>query len=395
MTIEKSIFDIDGEDIDNTNEEIQEIDILKLLEMENLKKISIDIVNFELHKLPPRQDIETKLVLRALNNASRALAELKGEAKTIPNEIILINTLGLQEAKDSSAIENIVTTNDELFLANVADNIENIATKEVQNYSKALKQGFELVRKYHLLTSNNIIEIHAELEPNKKGFRKLPGTALKNSAGETVYTPPQHYDTIVDLMSNLEMYINDNDLHDIDPLLKMPIIHYQFESIHPFYDGNGRTGRIINILYLVQQQLLDIPVLYLSKYIIQNKAEYYRHLQNIRTNNDYESWLIWLLNGVTETSKSTIELIQKIKSLMEQYIEKIKETYPKMYSKDLVENLFKHPYTKIEFIMNDLKVSKPTAMDYLNKLIKLGLLKKEKRWKTNYYINEQLYKLFL
>jgi Fic family protein len=350
--------------------------------------------NFELHKLPPKQDIETKAVLRALNKASRALAELNGEAKTIPNENILINTLGLQEAKDSSAIENIVTTNDELFLASISDTIENIAAKEVQNYSKALKHGFELVRKHQLLTSNNIVEIQAELEPNKPGFRKIPGTALKNSAGETVYTPPQHYDTIVELMTNLEKYINDNDLYDIDPLLKMPIIHYQFESIHPFYDGNGRTGRIINILYLVQQQLLDIPVLYLSKYIIQNKSEYYKHLQSIRTTNDYESWLVWLLNGVTETSKSTIDLIQKIKNLLDNYIEKIKEAYPKMYSKDLVENLFKHPYTKIEFVMNDLQVSKPTATQYLNNLIKLGLLKKEKRWKTNYYINEQLYELF-
>jgi len=350
--------------------------------------------NFELHKLPPKQDIETKDVLRALNKASRALAELKGEAKTIPNENILINTLGLQEAKDSSAIENIVTTNDELFLANVSDTVENIAAKEVQNYSKALKHGFGLVRKYQLLTSNNIVEIQAELEPNKSGFRKIPGTALKNSAGETVYTPPQHYDTIIELMTNLEKYINDNDLHDIDPLLKMPIIHYQFESIHPFYDGNGRTGRIINILYLVQQQLLDIPVLYLSKYIIQYKSDYYKHLQSIRTTNDYESWLVWLLNGITETSKSTIDLIKKIKNLMDSYIEKIKETYPKMYSKDLVENLFKHPYTKIEFVMNDLQVSKPTATQYLNNLIKLGLLKKEKRWKTNYYINEQLYELF-
>jgi len=349
---------------------------------------------FELHKLPPKQDVETKLVLIALNKASRALAELKGEAKTIPNENILINTLGLQEAKDSSAIENIVTTNDELFLANISDTIENVAAKEVQNYSAALKHGFELVRKYQLLTSNNIVEIHAELEPNKKGFRKIPGTALKNSAGETVYTPPQHYDIIVDLMSNLEKYINDNGFHDIDPLLKMPIIHYQFESIHPFYDGNGRTGRIMNILYLVQQQLLDIPVLYLSKYIVQNKIEYYRLLQNIRTNNDFQSWIIWLLNGVTATSKSTIELIQKIKSLMDIYIVKIKETHPKIYSKDLVENLFKHPYTKIEFIMNDLQVSKPTATDYLNKLVELGLLKKEKRWKTNYYINERLYELF-
>ncbi len=350
--------------------------------------------NFELNKLPPKQDIETKNVLRALNKASRALAELKGEAKTIPNENILINTLGLQEAKDSSAIENIVTTNDELFLANVSDTVENIAAKEVQNYSKALKHGFGLVRKYQLLTSNNIVEIQAELEPNKSGFRKIPGTALKNSAGETVYTPPQHYDTIVELMTNLEKYINDNELHDIDPLLKMPIIHYQFESIHPFYDGNGRTGRIINILYLVQQQLLQIPVLYLSKYIINNKSEYYKHLQSIRTTNNYENWLVWLLNGVTETSKSTTDLIQKIKSLMDKYIEMIKETYPKIYSKDLVENLFKHPYTKIEFVMNDLQVSKPTATQYLNKLIKLGLLKKEKRWKTNYYINEHLYELF-
>jgi len=198
----------------------------------------------------------------------------------------------------------------------------------------------------------------------------------------------------VKLMNKLEKYINNNDLHDIDPLLKMSIIHYQFESIHPFYDGNGRTGRIINILYLVQQQLLDIPVLYLSKYIIHNKSEYYKHLQSIRTTNDYKNWLVWLLNGVTETSKSTIDLIQKIKDLMNKYIQKIKETYPKMYSKDLVENLFKHPYTKIEFVMNDLQVSKPTATQYLNKLIKLGLLKKEKHWKTNYYINEQLYELF-
>lgn len=350
--------------------------------------------NFELPKLPPKQDTETKDVLRALNNASRALAELKGEAKTIPNENILINTLALQEAKDSSAIENIVTTNDELFRANIDDSVENIAAKEVQNYSKALKHGFKLVRKHQLLTSNNIVDIQAALEPNKAGFRRIPGTTLKNSAGETVHTPPQHYDTIVNLMANLEKYINDSSLHDLDPLLKMPIIHYQFESIHPFYDGNGRTGRIINILYLVQQQLLDIPVLYLSKYIIQNKADYYKHLQGIRTTNDYESWLVWLLKGVTETSKATIDLIQKIKSLMDGYMKTIKETHPKMYSKDLVENLFKHPYTKIEFVMNDLQVSKPTAIQYLNKLIKLGLLKKEKRWKTNYYINEQLYELF-
>lgn len=349
---------------------------------------------YKIQKLPLKQDVETTPVLLALNKASRALAELKGEAKTIPNENILINTLALQEAKDSSAIENIVTTKDELFLSNISIEVNNTAAKEVQNYSKALKRGFELVKKHQLLTSNHIIEIQAELEPNKTGIRKISGTALKNSLGETIYTPPQDYDTIIELMSNLEKYINDNALHNIDPLLKMPIIHYQFESIHPFYDGNGRTGRIMNILYLVQQELLDIPVLYLSNYIINNKSEYYNLLQKVRTSDNYEDWLIWILNGVTITSKSSIKLIQQIKNLIDEYIEVIKDAYPKIYSKDLVENLFKHPYTKIEFVMDDLKISKPTATQYLDKLIKLGLIKKEKHWKTNYYINVKLYNLF-
>ena len=348
-----------------------------------------------MEKLPPKQDIETKSVLKVLNQASRILAELKGEAKTIPNENILINTLGLQEAKDSSAIENIITTNDELFLANVDNTYDNIATKEVQNYTKALIKGYSLVKNNDLLTSNFIVGIQAHLEPNKKGFRKIPGTVLKNGAGKTVYTPPQDYNIIVELMSNLEKYINDNEMHNIDPLIKMAIIHYQFKSIHPFYDGNGRTGRIINILYLVQQKLLDIPVLYLSRYIIQNKAEYYKLLQNIRIDNNLESWIIWLLIGVIETSRTTIDLIVKIKTLMDEYIDIIKNAYPKIYSKDLVENLFKHPYTKIEFIMNDLQISKPTAIQFLNKLIDIGLLKKEKRWRTNYFINEKLYDLFL
>ncbi len=351
--------------------------------------------NNDLPFLPLEKDIETKQVLRALNKASRALSELKGEARIIPNEDILINTLGLQEAKDSSAIENIVTTNDQLFLENIDTEIDSVAAKEVINYTKALKLGYSLVKKYGMLTSNYIIEIQRQLEPNKSGFRTLPGTVLKNSAGEIVYTPPQHIDTIKDLMSNLDKYINDSELHDIDPLLKMPLIHYQFESIHPFYDGNGRTGRIINILYLVQQQLLDVPILYLSKYIIQNKSQYYKHFQTIRENNDFEIWLIWFLDGVTQTSTSTTELIRGIKTLMEKYIEKIKETHPKMYSMDLVNNLFKNVYTKNEFLVSDLQISRPTAAQYLTNLIELGLLKVEKHGRTNYYINEQLYNLFL
>ncbi|MES0489600.1 MAG: Fic/DOC family N-terminal domain-containing protein [Leptospirales bacterium] len=349
--------------------------------------------NFRLTNLPPAADLETLEIMKALNRASRSLAELKGEAKTIPNERILINTLSLQEAKDSSAIENIITTNDELFRASVDESFKNLATKEVQNYSEALKYGFKLIKKFELLTTNHIAKIHENLEPNKKGFRKIPGTALKNDiTGETVYTPPQNHTEIINLMSNLEKYINDDGLHNIDPLLKMGIIHFQFESIHPFYDGNGRTGRIINILYLVLKDLLDIPVLYLSRYIKKNKGEYYRLLQNVRDKEDWAAWLIWLLNGVTETSMNTMIMIREMNILMNHYKKEIKEKY-KFYSQDLINNLFAHPYTKIEFIENDLKVHRNTAMSYLNELCAGGYLIKTKFGISNYYINEPLFNL--
>jgi len=344
--------------------------------------------------LPPKTNVETLPTLRALAEASRALAELKGEAKTIPNEEILINTLALQEAKDSSAIENIITTSEELFLAQAEEPSKNDAIKEVQNYTRALKQGFELVKENKLLTINHILKIQAELEANHAGIRKQAGTVLKNSLGETVYTPPQHPDEISDLFSNLEKYINIDDFHAIDPLLKMPIVHYQFESIHPFYDGNGRTGRIINVLYLVQQGLLDVPILYLSRYIIKNKSEYYQKLQAVHSENDWEAWILWMLRGVVETAQHTLALIQEIKVLIEEHTALVKEKQPKIYSKALVENIFKHPYTKVEFLMQDLGVSKPTASQYLKKLMEMGILQKEKKWKTNYYINKKLYALF-
>ncbi len=348
--------------------------------------------DFQLQPLPPPVSLETPAIYRALTKASRALAELKGISKSIPDESILINTLGLQEAKDSSAIENIITTQDDLYRTTVDESYKNIAAKEVQNYADALKQGYALLQKNSLLTANNIQKIHQVLEPDKPGFRKLPGTVLKNSAGDIVYTPPQSYDEVTALMSNLEKYINDVDFHAVDPLIKMPVIHYQFESIHPFYDGNGRTGRIINILYLVQQGLLDIPVLYLSRYIIEHKAEYYKHLQAVRTNADWESWVMWLLDGIYETAIDTIEIINKIKLLMTDYKQRIRDEH-KFYSQDLLNNLFKHPYTKIEFVERDLGISRPTATMYLNALADSGFLTKVKVWRSYFYVNLPLFEL--
>ena len=350
--------------------------------------------NWKLKELPPTADLETKAVLKSLPSAHAALAELKGIASTIPNQIILVNTLGLQEAKDSSAIENIITTHDDLYKSELnLDSFKSPEAKEVQNYISALKKGFELIKEKGLITNNIIVEIQKELEGNSAGFRKLPGTALKNSStGEIIYTPPQDINEINKLMTNLEKFINDPSMCDYDPIVKMAIIHYQFESIHPFYDGNGRTGRIINILYLIIEKLQNLPILYLSNYIIQNKADYYRLLQELRDNKNWEEWLLFMIHGIEKTSRETIELILQIKELMMEYKHKLRDNY-KFYSQDLLNNLFKHPYTKIEFIVNDLKVSRITAANYLNKLAEDGILKKERIGTGNYYINEKLFNL--
>ena len=347
-----------------------------------------------LKKLPLEQDVESKKVLKKLTSAHRALAELKGVVSTIPNENILINTLGLQEAKDSSAIENIVTTHDDIYKAGLNfEGFKSLNAKEVQNYISALRKGFSLISKNKILTNNDIIAIQSELEKNRAGFRKLPGTALKNaSTGETVYTPPQDYSDIIDLMTNLEQFINNDSISNFDPLIKMAIIHYQFESIHPFYDGNGRTGRIINVLYLVMKDLLNLPVLYLSRHIIMNKGNYYKLLQEIRETDNWENWLLFILDGIEQISKETIELIRKIRALIFEYKNLLRENY-KFYSQDLLNNLFKHPYTKIEFIERDLGVSRITAAKYLNELVKDGLLSKQKLGTGNYYINEKLMNL--
>lgn len=350
---------------------------------------------FTLQPLPPAVELETKAVLKKCVAANGALAELKGVCGTIPDENIIIHTLAIQEAKDSSAIENIITTHDDLFKEELfADFIANAAAKEVQNYTRALKKGFELVKKQDLLTNNIILEIQAELEKNRAGFRKLPGTELKNQqTGAVVYTPPQNPDEIVSLMSNLERYINDDEFSSVEPLVKMAVVHHQFESIHPFYDGNGRTGRIINILYLVQKKLLDIPVLYLSRYIIEHKAEYYRLLQDVRDKGDWEPWLLFMLTGVEETSRETIVIIHEIRKLMADYKERLRHAF-KFYNQELLDNLFTHPYTKIEFIEKDLGVTRKTAAKYLDELSEAGFLRKEKIGVSHFYVNAPLLAIF-
>ena len=279
---------------------------------------------YNIPTLPLSYDLETKAVMRQLNSANKRLAELKGIAHTIPNENILINTLVLQEACDSSAVENIVTTRDDLYRAelDLKGEIVNVATKEVMNYREAMQVGFNVVKQHKLLTLNDIKTIQQKLEANNAGFRTLPGTKLKSSRGEVVYVPPQDIAQINSLMSNLETYINDAQMQDIDPLIKLAVIHHQFESIHPFYDGNGRTGRIINILYLVANDLLDLPILYLSRYINHNKADYYRLIQRVRDNEpdnerDWENWIVFMLKGIEVTANETVILVQEIKKLMQ------------------------------------------------------------------------------
>lgn len=356
---------------------------------------------YKIPSLPLPYDLETKAVLKQVNLANKKLAELKGVAQTIPNEVILLSTLTLQEAKDSSAVENIVTTQDDLYKADLdlKQSIISASAKEVLNYREAIIHGFNIVREHRMLTTNNIKDIQAYLEHNSAGFRSVPGTTLMRNDGTVVYTPPEP-DMINAQMENLESFINDDSLSDQDPLIKMAIIHHQFESIHPFYDGNGRTGRIINILYLVISGLLDLPILYLSRYITHNKGEYYRLIQAIRDageNNakQWEDWILFMLKGVEKTAEETIRLVKGIGELMNKYKNILRPIFGNRYKHELLNNLFFHPYTKIEFVERDMMVLRKTATKYLNMIVNTGLLHKVKIGKTNYYINTALVELFI
>lgn len=358
---------------------------------------------YSIPSLPLPYDLETKEVLKQLNRANRKLAELKGVAQTIPNERILISSLTLQEAKDSSEVENIVTTQDDLYRAGLDPSHQfiNAATKEVLFYREAINEGFRMVRNKNILTLNDIKHVQEILEQNTAGFRTTPGTQLKReNDGAVIYTPPQDGMAIVRYMSNLEQFINDDHLSQLDPLIKMAIIHHQFESIHPFYDGNGRTGRIINILYLVITGLLDLPILYLSRYVTHNKGEYYRLIQAIRDKNtdnaaEWEAWILFMLKGVEVTAEDTISLVKNIGRLMAEYKNVIRPDFGSKYNHELLNGLFYHPYTKIDHVVANMQVSRQTASKYLDRIVALGLLKKEKMGKENYYINTRLMNLFI
>ncbi len=346
--------------------------------------------------MPPEIALETKEVLKKALEAQQFLSELKGISQTIPNQEILLNTLPLQEAKDSSEIENIVTTNDALYKANLSslDSLDK-STKEVKRYTIALSIGLARIRRDGIISVRHIKKIQELLEDNDAGIRKIPGTKLSNPAtGKVVFVPPQSKQMIDKALKNLELYLNDDELSPAHPLVKMAVMHVQFESIHPFYDGNGRTGRILNILYLVHKKLLDIPVLYLSRYIVRNKSDYYRLLQRVRTHNDWHAWIIYMLEGVAETSKDTIRVITGIRNTMLQYKHDIREEFS-FYSQDLINHLFKHPYTRIEHLMKDLKISRPTATKYLDELSKKKYLVKIKQGRDNYYVNEDLLNLLM
>jgi Fic family protein len=353
-----------------------------------------------MNTLPPLENLDlarfdTPAILKKLASSSRCLAELKGVAAAIPNQGILINALGLQEAKDSSEIENIVTTHDDLFKddADLGDRAVPSA-KEVLRYRQALRIGFEQVKATGLLTCNHVVAIQAELERNNAGLRKLPGTALKDGAGRTVYTPPQDPSEVVSLMSGLERFMNEPGLFDADPLIKMALIHHQFESIHPFYDGNGRTGRILNVLYLVKEGLLDIPVLYLSRHIVRTKADYYRLLQAVRDEGRWEDWVLYMLQAVESTARDTTRTVLDIKAALMDYKHRIRDQH-RFYSQDLINNLFMHPYTKIAFVQRDLSVTRITANKYLDALVATGFLHKQKLGRSNYYVNLALHDILL
>ncbi len=345
--------------------------------------------------LPPTDiDLETPAILKTLAKAHRHLAELKGCAKSIPNQAILINTLALQEAKASSEIESFVTTQDELFAADLqlAEWVSP-AAKEVSRYREALMYGFEQMHKQQgLLTNGCLIALFQLLKNSTEGYRRTPGTVLKNDrTGATVFVPPQTYDDIARHMAALEYFINTPD--DLDDLTKMALIHHQFESIHPFSDGNGRIGRILCVLYLAKAGLLDAPVLYLSRYINRHKADYYRLLQAVRDEGAWQAWVQFMLEAVAETAQSTLSMVEGIRDLMHTTKQRMRSELPRLYSQDLLNNLFRHPYTRIEFVQNELGITRQTAARYLRQLAESGFVHEHAKGKNLYFINLPLIEL--
>lgn len=341
--------------------------------------------------IPSHASLEVKVVWQSLAEAHRHLAELKGLCESLPNSAILLDTLSIQEAKDSSEIENIITTHDELYAYDQSSSASP-AAKEVQNYIAALLVGFQDVVDSGLIRMSTILRVQEAVEQNNAGFRKVPGTVLKNqTTGATVYEPPQDAGLIEKLITDLVAFIHADD--ELDPLLRIAIAHHQFESIHPFYDGNGRTGRILNLLMLQREGLLDLPVLYLSRYITSTKNQYYQLLQSTRESHDWVDWCVYIVKGVTITAKSEIRVVKNLRTLMQTTKHRLRDELPKIYSQELLNNLFRYPYTKIEFVEKDLGVSRITAAKHLDTLATNGFVEKKKIGRTNFYINRPLFEL--
>ena len=343
----------------------------------------------DLPLLPPRGALETTAVLRKTITASRALSKLNGAITNLPNPRLFLDTIHLQEAKASSEIENIITTNDDLYQAIVADNkFYNPAAKEVISYKEALWHGLDQLKKKSFITTNLCIDIVQRIKQNTSGIRTTPGTTLSNSKGETIYTPPTGETIIREKLANLEKFINEPS--KLDPLIKMALMHYQFEAIHPFSDGNGRTGRILLLLYLKLEKLLDIPAIYLSEYIIDNKAAYYKKLRLVTEKGDWESWILYMLDMIETTSEKGLLRLEGILALMEHMSTEIKDKLPKAYSKELIEILFRLPYTKRKHLI-DAKLGTPkTVGNYLRDLEQAGFLKSVKVGKEKLYLNYRL-----
>lgn len=345
----------------------------------------------KLLKLPPNAKFDSITILKQLLKTHKVLAELKGFSDVIPNKNILINAVMINEAKNSSEIENIITTHDELYRA-MSGAKETGPSKEVINYRRALWEGHQLVKEKGFISTNMIVKIQSIVENSDAGIRRTPGTVLINDrTKEVIYTPPADYNEIIDLLNNLESYVNRED--GIDDLIRLAVIHYQFESIHPFYDGNGRTGRIINILYLVLKGLLDSPILYFSKYINKNKQEYYQCLQAVRDEDKWEELIIYMLKGIEETSSNTLIFTKKIIKTIDTVSREMKYQLPKIYSKELVDAIFFEFYTKINYVEKSLGVSRKTASQYLIELEKCGFLISETVGRDKIYINRALFEL--
>ena len=346
-----------------------------------------------LPKLPPKVELETKRVLKKLIGARTALAELKETGKLLPNQAVLIQTIGLQEAKLSSEIENVVTTHDALFRA-LADSAKatDPATKEVLAYKDALWRGYSVVKITGRPLSTPLFEeLVAIIKGAPTGVRKMPGTKLANHAREVIYSPPEGEGLLRDLLADLERFIHAED--ELDPLTRLAVMHYQFEAIHPFADGNGRTGRILNILVLVEKGLLDIPVLYLSRYILEQKTGYYRGLRAVTEDGAWEEWILYMIDAVEHTARQTRDRMVAIHDLMESTRHKVKDALPKIYSKDLVEALFRYPYTKIGFLEEAGIGNRKTVRSYLRQLVEIGVLEELGRAKDLYFLNKPFWRL--